>query len=63
LEPLISKAIAESQEAEILAKDVTPFLLKRIYELTDGQSLAANISLVRNNARLAAKLASHFATN
>ena len=41
----------------IAAKAVTPFLLGRIFELTDGASLTANIALVRNNARLAAQIA------
>jgi pseudouridine-5'-phosphate glycosidase len=41
---------------------VTPFLLQRIFELSDGQSLKANISLVQNNARLAADIAAAFHT-
>ena len=41
----------------ISAKAVTPFLLGRIFELTEGRSLKANIALVRNNARLAAQIA------
>ncbi len=44
----------------IAAKDVTPFLLQRIYELTEGRSLTANIALVLNNARLAAQIAREF---
>jgi pseudouridine-5'-phosphate glycosidase len=39
-------------------KALTPFLLKRIAELTGGDSLRANIKLVENNARLAAGIAS-----
>jgi pseudouridine-5'-phosphate glycosidase len=46
----------------ILGKQVTPFLLQRIFELSDGQSLKANISLVQNNARLAADIAAAFHT-
>lgn len=57
LAPLIDTALREAQAQGISAKDVTPFLLRRIFELTDGASLAANISLVRNNARLAAEIA------
>ena len=57
----INKAIEHSlQEAEsqkISGKDLTPFLLSRIEQLTDGLSLEANIQLVLNNAKLAAKLA------
>lgn len=57
LAPLIAQALAEAEAQGIAAKKVTPFLLDRIYHLTDGRSLAANIALVRNNARLAARIA------
>lgn len=57
LAPLIDDALSEADAKGISAKDVTPFLLGRIFELTDGRSLAANIALVRNNARLAAQIA------
>jgi len=55
--PIIEAALAEAKGKEIAAKMVTPFLLQRIFELTDGRSLRANISLVLNNARLAARIA------
>lgn len=57
LAPVIRKALQEAETQGIQAKAVTPFLLQRIFELTDGRSLAANIALVRNNARLAAEIA------
>lgn len=57
LAPIITQALSEADAKAISAKDVTPFLLSRIYELTDGRSLVANIALVRNNARLAAQIA------
>lgn len=57
LAPIIAQALAEADAQNISAKAVTPFLLDRIFALTDGQSLTANIALVRNNARLAAKIA------
>jgi len=57
LAPIIAQALAEAEAQNISAKAVTPFLLDRIFALTDGQSLTANIALVRNNARLAAKIA------
>ena len=57
LAPIIAQALAEADTQGIAAKAVTPFLLGRIFELTDGASLAANIALVRNNARLAAQIA------
>ena len=59
LAPMIAKAQAEAEEQGITGKGVTPFLLQRLFELTDGQSLASNIALVRNNARLAAAIAQH----
>lgn len=58
LAPIITQALAEADEQGIAAKAVTPFLLGRIFELTEGASLTANIALVRNNARLAARIAS-----
>ncbi|WP_264213516.1 pseudouridine-5'-phosphate glycosidase [Leisingera thetidis] len=57
LAPVIAKAQSEADAQGISGKDVTPFLLRRIFELTEGRSLTANIALVRNNARLAAKIA------
>jgi pseudouridine-5'-phosphate glycosidase len=61
LAPIIAAALRESVEKGITAKLVTPFLLGRIFELTDGKSLVANIELVLNNARLAAGIARAFA--
>lgn len=57
LAPVIAQALSEADAQNISAKAVTPFLLGRIFELTEGRSLTANIALVRNNARLAAKIA------
>lgn len=59
--PVIETALAEAAAKGISAKAVTPFLLGRIYELTAGRSLSANIALVRNNARLAAAIATAIA--
>ena len=53
----IDQAIADAEAAGITRKDVTPYLLERINELTDGRSLTANIALIRNNAALAARTA------
>ena len=56
--PIIRQAVADAQrDPEIEGNRVTPFLLNRIFELTDGKSLDANVALVLNNARLAAKIA------
>lgn len=53
----IADAVREAEERGISRKDVTPFLLARINELSKGESLKANIALVRNNAALAARIA------
>ena len=57
IEPIVQRALQEAETQNIAAKAVTPFLLQRIFELTEGRSLATNIALVRNNARLAAEIA------
>ena len=53
----IDQAVAEAKEQGIQGKETTPFLLARIKDLTGGDSLASNIQLVLNNARLAARTA------
>lgn len=55
--PVVEQALHEAETQQISAKAVTPFLLQRIFELTDGRSLDANIALVLNNAKLAAAIA------
>jgi pseudouridine-5'-phosphate glycosidase len=55
--PHVEAALAEAAAKGIAAKAVTPFLLQRIFELTKGRSLEANIALVLNNARLGAAIA------
>lgn len=61
IDELIDAALTESRERGIRGKDVTPFLLGRIVELSGGRSLETNIALVRNNARLGAALAVAYA--
>ena len=55
--PIIEAAQADADTHGITGKGVTPYLLQRIFELTGGRSLTANIALVRNNARLSAQIA------
>lgn len=55
--PVIEEALAAAAAERIAAKSVTPYLLDRIFHATDGASLVANIALVKNNARLAARIA------
>lgn len=57
LAPIIAEAQSDADAHRITGKAVTPYLLQRIFEKTEGRSLVANIALVRNNARLAAKIA------
>ena len=56
----IETAQEEMEKSNISGKDVTPFLLKRIFELSKGTSLKSNIALVKNNALIAAKIAKDF---
>jgi pseudouridine-5'-phosphate glycosidase len=57
IRPHIEAALAEAAAKGIAAKSVTPYLLQRIFELTEGRSLTSNIALVLSNARLAAAIA------
>jgi len=57
MEAVINAAIYEAEAAGIRGKDITPFLLSKIVELTDGKSLETNIMLAWNNAKLAAQVA------
>ncbi|WP_392385481.1 pseudouridine-5'-phosphate glycosidase [Marinomonas primoryensis] len=57
IDSAINQALAEMKEQGVAGKESTPFLLARVAELTGGDSLASNIQLVFNNARLAAKIA------
>ena len=60
--PHIEAALAEAARTGIAAKEVTPFLLDRLFTLTGGRSLDANIALVLSNARLAAGIAQALST-
>jgi pseudouridine-5'-phosphate glycosidase len=54
---MIEEAIRAAEKEGIKGKRLTPYLLNKIKELTGGKSLKANIALVKNNARVAAKIA------
>ena len=62
MEPIIAKASAEAIEQGIHGQKLTPFLLGRISELTEGKSLRTNLALLLNNARLAARIAAEMTT-
>ena len=57
MEPMIEKASKEAQQKGIHGQKLTPFLLQRISELTHAKSMRTNLSLLLNNARLAAQIA------
>lgn len=57
IEESIQKALASANEKGITGKEVTPYLLSYIANTTKGESLDANISLIKNNASMAARIA------
>ncbi|MDO8360769.1 MAG: pseudouridine-5'-phosphate glycosidase, partial [Devosia sp.] len=57
IEATIAAAIADAERGGISGKALTPYLLTRIFELTQGKSLVSNIALVENNVRVAAAIA------
>ena len=59
----INKALNEANEKQIKGKDITPYLLASIKNITEGKSLEANIQLVYNNCLLAAEIAKAYQNN
>lgn len=57
IQKAIEQAIIEAKDQQITGKEITPFLLARIKDITGGESLKSNIQLVLNNARLASEIA------
>ena len=57
MERVIDKALREADETGVRGKDITPFLLAKVKELTQGASFASNVQLAYNNAGAAAKIA------
>ena len=57
MEGIIRQALAAADEAGVHGKDITPFLLAKVKDLTGGESLASNIQLALNNAKCAAQIA------
>lgn len=57
IESQINQAINEARENNIKGKYLTPYLLKRVSELTDGKTIETNLALLRNNCKVAARLA------
>ena len=61
MEVIINKALEMAKEKEIRGKATTPFLLATIKDISGGESLASNLQLAYNNARVAAKIAVEYA--
>jgi len=57
MEVYIQQALNSAKEKNISGKNVTPFLLKHIADHTKGESLEANVALIKNNAKAGARLA------
>lgn len=60
IEAVIQSALTEAKEQNVTGKNVTPFLLNRIKQITEGKSLATNIALVYHNAMVAGQIAAAF---
>ena len=59
---LIQRALEAADEQGVKGKEITPFLLSHLVEISDGKTLEANLALLRNNAQIAAKIAVELAT-
>uniref|UniRef100_A0A8C3JDQ6 Carbohydrate kinase PfkB domain-containing protein n=1 Tax=Calidris pygmaea TaxID=425635 RepID=A0A8C3JDQ6_9CHAR len=57
IEEAIQQALSEARSKGITGKEVTPFMLEKINELTDGRSLDSNLALIQNNARVGSCIA------
>jgi pseudouridine-5'-phosphate glycosidase len=61
VEAAIQQSLRELQEKQIEGRDVTPYVLKRVNELTQGKSLKANLALVKHNIDIASQVAAKYA--
>jgi pseudouridylate synthase len=59
IEEITEKVLMEAQDLNITGKELTPFLLDRLHQCSGGQTVAANISLLKENVKLAAQLSRH----
>ncbi|XP_012554630.1 uncharacterized protein LOC100197220 isoform X1 [Hydra vulgaris] len=62
IENIIQKALAEASSKNIVGKDITPFILNRVVQLSDGKSLVSNIMLIENNAKVGAQIAKSYSS-
>jgi len=57
LNKILDKSLHDAEQSNITGRDLTPFLLARMAERSEGATLRANIALLENNARVAAQIA------
>jgi len=57
IESAIKTALKEAEDRGVTGREITPFILSRLNDLTQGESLRANLALIRNNARVGADIA------
>ncbi len=60
IEYIIAQALQEADKYGVKGKEITPYLLSKVNELSKGESLTSNIALIKSNAALAAKVACYF---
>ena len=58
LNKILDESLGDAEVSKITGRDLTPFLLARMAERSEGATLRANIALLENNARVAARIAS-----
>ncbi|MDQ3321383.1 MAG: pseudouridine-5'-phosphate glycosidase [Acidobacteriota bacterium] len=63
LENILNESLLSAAERKIRGKEITPFLLSRMSEKSNGKTLAANVALLENNARVAALVAAQMSHN
>jgi len=63
LQTTLDEALDEAAQAHITGRELTPFLLARMSEQSDGATLKANLALLENNARIAAQIAKELKSN
>lgn len=56
IEAIVAQAMLKAEKEKIRGKDATPYLLSQMSEMSEGKTLAANIALLENNARIAAEI-------
>ncbi|MEZ5424887.1 MAG: pseudouridine-5'-phosphate glycosidase [Pyrinomonadaceae bacterium] len=59
LEEILREALLAAEQQKVAGKEITPFLLSRMAQMSGGRTLSANIALLENNAAVAAEVASH----